>query len=276
MKTLILKTFGATILALSLVGCGSVSSIKQNQSDSDAKQLMKIVGVENDSFVLDGTSPETANVGVPDSLMQKYNNSNARHAVNYLAGGLSGVVSLGIIQGNSYAEYKHDYNRLNYPRVIIIANNYKDFSETYLNMFKAYEDFYPNKTVTLDKEARQHFIDGENCSYTERNCVLKESGYLHNLSYTPSSFPKSLSPSYVKENYQVGFLDIKAYHNYDFSTDRGVLMNEVENFRAAFNHHIENKVNLKTTAFFYIPAEYNNGVPVIIDESGKEHYFVKK
>ncbi len=280
----LLKISGAVILAVSLVGCGSVSSIKQDPSDSDSKQFMNLLVLKNDSFVLDGVTPESAKVEVPESLLQKYNGSTARHAVNFLVGGVSGLVSLGTIQATTRADYITDYNFLNTSQLIVVDEYKKPERTLYGDVYRLFDEVISsegkNLNYSLNKDGfligGNHFITGGDCKL--ESCMLNLAASIIIMEgYDYNSFPASLKPEHKQEKgYNVNKFALREYVNYNKATNIGVPVDNSKTLRAVLSKLalLENRQN--STFFLYLAAKHNNGIPVIIDESGKEHYFVKK
>ncbi|GAB6069448.1 hypothetical protein JCM30760_05450 [Thiomicrorhabdus hydrogeniphila] len=280
----ILKISGAALLAVSLVGCGGVKTIKQETGDSDAKQLMKIAGVKNHTeYLVDGNSPETAKIGVPESLLQKFNSSSGRHIINYMAGGIGGLVSLGILQNDAFTQYKDDYNKLNKPNFIVTFRE-EDYKH-HENIWPVNDDFLSSyneayKKLGIDKEVKlvdgRYYIDGNNCSLEKRDCLLVSSGgydFTYNLSY--ESFPTLLKPvNQSEKGLDLGKVRFIEFEKYDPKTDLGYIVDNTQTLKEVLAIMVQKRTNM--TFYLYLPASNNNGVPVIIDESGKEHYFVKK
>ena len=262
------------MLAVSLVGCGGVKTIKQESGDSDSKQLMKILGVKNHTeYLIDGTSPETASIGVPDSILQKYNSSMGRHAVNYMVGGIGGLLSLGIMQNDDFTQYKDQFALLNNVQVISIVES-GDFS--YVSFFKeltsSYNESYPelniNKNVSFPENKKESiYIQGEECSLEAKNCRLHIQGHYANTNYSYETIPDSFKEGLDnKKTYSLG-----RFRFYEISGSN--YLDNFENLKIMFS---KLKKHDDKALLLYIPSALNNGVPVIINQEGKEHYFVKK
>lgn len=280
----LLKISGAALLAVSLVGCGGVKTVKQESGDSDAKQLMKIAGVKNyTNYIVDGDNPADAKVGVPESILQKYNSSSGRHAVNFLVGGIGGLVSLGVMQNSDFTQYKDDYNKLNKPNFIVTFRE-EDYKH-HENIWPVNDDFLSSyneayKKLGIDKEVKlvdgRYYIDGNNCSLEKRDCLLVSSGgydFTYNLSY--ESFPNLLKPvNQSEKGLDLGKVRFIEFEKYDPKTDLGYIVDNTQTLKEVLAIMVQKRTNM--TFYLYLPASNNNGVSVIIDENGKEHYFVKK
>jgi hypothetical protein len=274
------KILGLISLSFALFGCGGVKNIKtaQNPSASDSSQLIQMYyesyyrAKMSEKYVQDGSSPENAKIGVPYSLTQEYNGTGARHLVNFAFGGIGGMISNGTIQGTSHKSYSDTMVVLNLPHIFYVASNeMTDYGEDVQEAFVLY-----NSLSDVDYKFKSAFKDiyGESsdCNLNNKNCQLIVKKYTaYSTTYSKDSFPLSFKPRFEsKGGYTVGIYDLYEIVNKD---GKESLRNNLEELRSMHSHLVSS--NLNEDYYLYIPASYNNGVPVMIDEDGKEHYFVK-
>ena len=273
-----------------MAGCSSTPEkpvkpevVKLNPDWSQAKQFISLMDGINPKYMEDGKTPEESKVDF-DGRYNSYHDGVGSHAADFLAGGLTGMVTLGTIQSGANDLYLHNAYTFLYPTIFTY---YPTSIESNPNFYKQVPIIYnktllevTGKTVNFDKsdvvrDGRAIMIYnqmfGKSCS-TENKCILKSASYVRSLNVSYDSIPSAFKPSY------------KGNGSFYFSTSSyQIFVNEkqqenIELYVSFFKKYISNiskEVNNIDTVL-YLPAKYNNGVPVLIKGNGEKVYFVKK
>lgn len=269
-SNMIFKGLIVSLLAFTLVGCGA-TKVKQGVSDSDAKYLiqMSTKDVILEKNLRDGTTPEQAHTGVEESILQKYNSSTGRHIVNFLAGGISGLVTFGLIQSADSSKSERTYYLLNEPRLITIQPRY--FEKQKVPFGEKYNAVHTAKDRVFKRDSPFWIADGGPCKQELRNCYISKIKFTVGANYTYDDFPESFKPDFESEEYQVSSTRLA-----EFGPNKEGIILRVDSIQTLKNFANFDLSVPRLQTFVYLPASYNNGIPVIIDGHGNEFYFTTK